>query len=184
MIISYFYNNSIENQKKALTDNQIKAINIIKKAYENSKRDGFDIIHTSVCREISNIFGPYSINCSKNPIAVNVVNSNKITFSTINGCFVLETSLDGKSKLTTDRFIASNNCSGYLVGIMEWDNNNEMFNTIGYNKIRKMAIYSYLNNTTLDSFFFCSSFLFSFCDVLFPLFDELLELLKKEAIQI
>ncbi len=145
----------IKNQEvksKTLTSNQQKAISIIKSAYNNSKQNGFEIIHTSVCNELSGMFTNSGFNCNRLPLEVYFLSDNIITIYKDYVCYTLELSKDGKTIISTKK--DSNKCSGFAIGYLEWDENNEYYQKIGgYSKIREMAIYSYNNNALVHNYF-------------------------------
>lgn len=143
----FFYDNEVK-----ITDNQQKAISIIKSAYNNSKILGFEIIHTSVCNELKDIFSGQSFSCNRKPLEVNVINDNTISIYKDDWCYTIELNEDGTSFLNTNK--ERTKCSGYPVGYLEWDDNNEYYQKIGgYTKIREMALYSYINKTTLNYYY-------------------------------
>ena len=144
--------NNGKNGKQMLTSNQQKAISIIKKAYNNSKQNGFEIIHTSVCNELKNMFNPYSFNCDKLPLKVNVINENQINIYKDYSCYSIKLSEDGKNYISGR--IENKECGGVAVGYLEWDENNEYYQKIGgYDKIKEMAIYSYNNNAFVHDYY-------------------------------
>ena len=127
-----------QSSRKKLTNNQQKAISILKTGYDNSKKDGFDIIHKSVCDEISGIFDN-ELNCAGGKYKVNIDN-NIIMINHTFTCYTFSIS-------------DNNECNGQRIGVIEWDTNNEYYNKIGgYNKIRELSIYSYKNNNIYDYF--------------------------------
>ena len=131
----------------ALTSNQTKAIDTFKAAYDDSKSNGFTIVHTSICYEVSKMFNNGNICtdcCNSLPMEVNIVNERQITFykQNTNSCSTLTLSADGNS--IESAINEKRECHGQPVGMVEWDDENEYYQKIGgYNQIRKMAIDSY-----------------------------------------
>lgn len=162
-LIYVFFGNSDGSNKDVskdainLTDNQIKAIDIMKSAFDDSTQNGFTIIHTSVCNEMSNMLGNQKFSCTKNPLIVNFVEENKITIYKNYTCYIFELSEDGKklnSVISENKgFVENTFCQGVPVGYLEWDTENEYFNKIGgYDTILEIAIYGYLNNSDVSNF--------------------------------
>ncbi len=155
---SFNKTNDKEIVNRKLTDNQKQAIDIIKSAYKNSKNDGFEVIHTSVCKEMSNFFGSTSFTCSSLPIEVNVVSETKMTIYKNNKCYTLEISEDG-DKMTnateeTKGFVENDWCQGTMIGYYEWDPENDYFKKIGgYDKVKEMAMYYYNNGKLSDDYY-------------------------------
>lgn len=154
-ILLSIYSSTINNNKAKknieLTGNQRQAISIIKSAYNNSKQNGFEIIHTSVCNELKNMFSGNTFNCNRLPLEVNFLNENQITIYKDYWCYTLELSKDGNKLVNTKR--RNTKCNGYAVGYLEWDENNEYYQKIGgYNKIKEMAVYSYNNNAFVHDY--------------------------------
>ena len=131
----------------ALTDDQTTALSTFKSAYADSKANGFTIIHTSICYEVSKMFNNGNVCtdcCNSLPIEVSIVNDRQITFykQNNNTCSTLILSADGKS--IESAINEKKECHGLPVGMVEWDNDNQYYQKIGgYNQIRKMAIVSY-----------------------------------------
>lgn len=152
-------NNGIMNKnQKSLTENQKKAISIFKSAYTNSKQSGFDIIHTSVCKEMSGFFGATSFSCDRFPLEVNVISDTKMTIYKNYWCYTLEISEDGNKLVNangvTKGYVENTDCKGVPVGYLEWDENNEFYKKIGgYNKIKEMATYAYVNNAFVHDYY-------------------------------
>lgn len=138
----------IDNNLVTLTDNQKQALDIFELAYDASKTNGFTIIHTSVCYEVSKIFNNGNVCkecCNSLPIEVNFV-GDKITFykRSTNSCSTLI--------LDDNKIVSARNekkeCSGQPVGMVEWDDNNEYYQKIGgYGKIKELSISAYKNGT-------------------------------------
>ncbi len=147
-------NNSTTQKYAQLTDNQKQAINTIKLGFNNSKINGFEVIHMSNCKEISAIFDN-KISCTSNPSYFNYLDNNKITIYNNFSCFNIQLSSDGNSIVSKDYKIYSFNkeqCDGQPIGFSDWDPDNEFFKKIGgYETIRKLALYTYKNNKVLDT---------------------------------
>ena len=139
-------NNNKITYPYTLTDNQNKALNIFKSAYDDSQENGFTIIHTSVCNEI-NYFFENNINCNVDPIEVSYVGENEIRFFRPKSfsCYTLFLSDDHSQVIKKTQEINSfNTCRGNAIGIVEWDDNNQFYQKIGgYDKVRELAIKVY-----------------------------------------
>lgn len=154
-ILLSIYSSTINNNKVTknieLTNNQQQAISIIKSAYNNSKQNGFEIIHTSVCNELKNMFSGNTFNCNQLPLEVNFFSENQITIYKDYWCYTIELSEDGNKLVNTKK--ENTKCNGYAVGYLEWDENNEYYQKIGgYNKIKEIAVYSYNNNAFVHDY--------------------------------
>ena len=95
-------NTSNPTNSNALTENQIKALDKFKSAYDDGQVDGFAIIHTSFCYEISKMFNNGNVCtdcCNSLPIEVSIINDRQMTFykQNTNSCSTLTLSEDGKS---------------------------------------------------------------------------------------
>ena len=151
-------NKSIPKDGINLTNNQMKAIDIMKSAFDDSTQNGFTIIHTSVCNEMSNMFDKNKFSCTKAPLTVNFVSKTKITIYKNYRCYTIELSNDGKKLKSLNSesrgYVENTFCQGVPVGYLEWDTENEYFNKIGgYNTILEIAKYNYLNNSDVSSYF-------------------------------
>ncbi len=149
-------NNDVKNVE--LTENQTKAISIIKTAYNNSKNNGFEIIHYSVCKELSNMFNSPSFNCGGSPLEVNFINDNKMTIYKDNYCYTLELDKDGNNIIfangKTKGFVENDWCVGKKIGYAEWDNENDYYKKIGgFNKLKEMAMFYYKNGRLSEDYF-------------------------------
>lgn len=150
--------NNNHNVNVNLTENQMKAIDIMKSAFDDSTQNGFTIIHTSVCNEMSNMFDKNKFSCTKAPLTVNFVSETKITIYKNYRCYTIELSNDGKKLKSLNSeskgYVENTFCQGVPVGYLEWDTENEYFNKIGgYNTILEIAKYNYLNNSDVNSYF-------------------------------
>jgi hypothetical protein len=139
-----------------LTDNQKKALDVFKAGYDDSQKNGFTIIHTSVCREI-NYFFKNDINCNKDPIEVSYSGETEIKFyrPLSKTCYKLELS-NGKKKVKSAEYkvINDDSCRGNPMGFVEWDDNNDYYKKIGgYEKIKEMATYAYVNNAFVSNYY-------------------------------
>ena len=147
--------NTITNNGKELTADQNKAIKLLKKGYENSNKDGFSIVHTSVCNEISAMFDN-KLGCGSQPLIVNVSDDeSSISIYHNFACYRLELSgnvlIDSNQKYVG--YDSNKECDGIAVGMMEWDDSNELYKKIGgYDKINAMAIDIYNNGRTINEY--------------------------------
>lgn len=169
--IGSYYSDKTENKKNkatniiypaTLTTDQTKALNVFKAAYDDSKVNGFTIVHTSICYEISKMFNKGNVCascCNVLPIEVNIINDRQLTFykAKTNKCSTITLSVDGKS--IENAISETKECHGQPVGMVEWDNENEYYKKIGgYDQIKKMAIDSYNDQFgTFDVSFFDQS---------------------------
>lgn len=166
ILIIFNYNKIIEfsNKKESeanrvsLTANQKKTINAFKTAYKNSKENGFDLINTGFCKEMSEFFGITSFSCDRFPLEVNVISKTKMTIYKNYWCYTLEISDDGNklvnAKGVTKGYAENTDCKGEPIGYFDWEENNEYYQKIGgFNKIKEMATYAYVNNTFVDNYY-------------------------------
>ena len=149
-----FKNQIIPNKNQTFTENQKIALKTIKSGYESSKQNGFEIIHTSICRELSGMFNN-SLDCNRNTLYVNYEDESKLTILKNFICYTIN--IDNDSYQTTKKYVGydtNKECEGKPVGTMEWDNDNEYFQKLGgYNKFREIAIYSYNNNSMIHDYY-------------------------------
>ena len=150
-------NDKKNTQERKITENQKNAINTLKTAYNNSKENGFEIIHTNICKELSNIFyKPFD--CVRFPLQVKITDNNKISIYKNFTCYNLELSEDStKISYISQKYIGYNNdkkCGDTAIGVTDWNDNNDYCKKIGgIDKIREMAKYSYVNNTFVHGYY-------------------------------
>lgn len=130
----------------------------MKSGYTDSLKNEFSVLHTSVCREISNMFDSNKFSCDYFPLEVNFINNTKITMFKSNRCYTLELTDDGKEvKSSVDLYYGNEdniNCKGTMIGFAEWNTENEYYKkTGGYETIKEIALYAYKNNGAIDSYF-------------------------------
>ena len=142
------------NKSTELTDNQKKAFSILSNGYKKSTEEGFSIIHTSVCNEISGLVDN-KMSCAGNPMVVNYKDDDQtITILKSFNCYTF-TFNDNDELIDTNveyvGYDTEKKCSGIPVGIIEWDEDNEYYNKIGgYNKLKEMSIYANKNGNVYD----------------------------------
>ena len=144
-------------QNMTLTNEQIDALNILKKSVNESETEGFSIIHTNTCNEISSIFNN-KISCTKFPLYVSYKDVRNLSIKHNYTCYSLQIDDNNKIINKKEKYIGygTNECpEGVPVGFLDWDDSNEYYQKIGgIDKIKSMAIDSYKNNTMLNSNFF------------------------------
>lgn len=139
-----------------ITANQKEALQVLKNAYNNSKRDGFEIMHMSVCNEISGMLNN-KLNCTNLPLEVNYEDEHEITIYKDFICYRIKLNED-KTKIESAnyKYVAydKTNCSGQTIGYLDWDPDNEFYIKIGgYDKIREMSLYAYNNNSFVTNYY-------------------------------
>lgn len=135
----------------SLSDSQIKAINIVKSAYEESSKTGFAIINTSVCKELSSMFYD-GFSCSGLPLEVKY-NKDSFTILKNSKCYYLDFNENTYSSSVRNNK-NDNECGDVPIGILAWDEDDIYYQKVGgYDTILTMARYVYVNNTGLDNFF-------------------------------
>ena len=148
-------NTVVDKNNNNLTENQLKAISILKEGYNNSLKDGFEVLHGSICVELNSLFDN-KMTCYSHPSKVKFID-NKITLYNNYSCFTLNLTDDGKkiaSKKSDIYSFEPEECPGTPIGFSDWDPDNEYFKKIGgYEKIKEFALYTYKNNKALDEFF-------------------------------
>ena len=138
-----------------ITDNQKKAIDTIKSAYTNSNQNGFEVVHYSVCEELSNMFSSPAFTCGGLPLEVNYKDNNLTIYKdTYFYTFEFKDIDTVTVKKETRGAVKNDWCTGKMVGNVNWDNNNDYYKKIGgYDKIRELAIYYYKNGKLSDDFY-------------------------------
>lgn len=157
VIYFYSFGNGILKVESKLSTEQVGYINDLKDAYNSSKINGFEIVHTNTCKQISEIFNK-KINCNRFPMYVNFIDDTNITIKKNFNCYRLKYNKDTKKiESITKEYIAydsDHKCDGLPIGNYDWDNNNEYFQKIGgHEKIREMAIYAYNNNAFVTNYY-------------------------------
>lgn len=140
--------NSSQTSKKKLTENQTKAINTMKIAYENSKTNGFEIVHKSICDEISGMLDN-KLSCAGGGFKINMEDNNISIYHSFT-CYKLEISNNNELIDKNIKYVGydtNKECTGLPIGVIEWDNNDEYFKKIGgHDKLRELSIYAYKNS--------------------------------------
>lgn len=139
-----------------LSDNQTKAISIIKSANYASQKDGFAIVHSSVCAALSSIVNN-KIDCTAHPIEVKISENNDFYLykPKTKQCYKISFK-DEKtvSKITMISYNQNEECHGNPIGVVKWDNNDSYYLKMGgYNELNRIMTYSYINRKLDDSFF-------------------------------
>lgn len=148
--------NLILKKNEQLTSEQKIALRTLKSRYEGSKRDGFEIMNTSICREISKMFNN-EFSCNRDPLYVNYLEESN-TYTIYRNFICYKLTIDNNKISNTEKkyigYDTEKKCTGYPVGVLEWNNENEYYQKIGgYNKIREIAIYSYNNNALIHDYY-------------------------------
>ncbi|MDO4996630.1 MAG: nuclease-related domain-containing protein [Bacilli bacterium] len=152
------HNNKVDDSTQGVfTNNQLESINDLKAAYDSSINNGFELIHTNTCKQVSSIFDG-SVNCNRLPMYVNFIDDTNLTIKKDFTCYKLK--YDKKTKkieTISKEYIAydtEHKCDGTPIGFFDWDPENEYFKQIGgYEKIREMAIYAYNNNSFVTNYY-------------------------------
>ncbi len=127
-----------------LNENQKKALSILKSAYKTSEANGFEIVHTSICKQMSSMIND-ELSCAGRPLYVNMYNDEKtITIYHTFTCYKFIFNSQDELLSATKKYVGNDiekECQGLPIGLVEWDDNNEYYQKIGgYDKIREMAI--------------------------------------------
>lgn len=150
-------NNSNPITQEKLTDYQLEALRIMRSGYEGSKSNGFDVLHTSICNQISSIYN-YEIDCDRLPAYVNFKDADTITIKKNSTCYTIKFETTSKIIKSKRKEYVGNDiehkCDGVPIGFFDWNPDNAYFKEIGgYEKIREMAIYAYNNNAFVTNYY-------------------------------
>lgn len=147
--------NTVNDEQRILSDNNISAINNLKKAYNNSKEFGFDLYDYNYCIYLKEIL-PGSFVCSGKPMKVNFTNDNTLSIYKNYNCYYLEYDLNTKKVINSSyEYVGyDNKCASIDVGLIHYNSTNPYLIKIGgYNKILEMARLAHNETIGFENYF-------------------------------
>lgn len=142
-------------ESRTLSDNNINAINSLKKAYDSSQKNGFDLYDYNQCIYLNEVLKG-NLSCNGRPMQVNFIADNNLSIYHNYNCYYLEYDIANKKVINSSyKYVGyDKQCPGIDVGLIHYDSTNQFFNKIGgYNKILEMARFAHNNNSGFEKYY-------------------------------